>query len=278
MTNFFLENIIRKYSEKIEYLLPILTIKIIATIIILLIWPKVIQFTLYTIEKACKLKAVDHLLITFLKSLIKVILYIVLIFVLIKILGIKATSLMTILGTAGIAVGLALQGSLTNLAGGVLILFFKHISKGDYISIVGGAFEGEVKSIHMLYTTIIMPQGTILTIPNSQIANSGIINYSKNEFRRLDLVYSTAYNNPIDKTISILRQVAEEDERIIKKEKPIVISLIEHSASSLNYRFRVWVKNEDYFEVMYSCNRRVKILFDENHIEIPFNKLDVYMK
>ena len=131
-----------------------------------------------------------------------------------------------------------------------------------------------------MYTTITTPDGLALIVPNTQLANSAIINVSRNPERRLDLVYSTSYDNSIEKTLNILEQIANEENRIIKNdaEKGVVISLIRHNASSLDYRFRVWVKKEDYFDVMYSVNKRVKQLFDENKIEIPYNKLDIYRK
>ena len=222
----------------------------------------------------------DPLLTSFLKSLIKTLMYIALAFIIIGIIGIKATSLVTILGTAGVAVGLALQGSLANLASGILILFFKQVSKGDFISSLDGTIEGTVQSIHILYTTIQQPNGPMIIVPNSQIANASIINYSKNPFRRLDLVYSASYDVPVDKVISVLHQVIENEPRIIRNNPsmPITISLTKQNASSLDYMFRAWVKKEDYIDTMLDCNINVKKFFDKNGIEIPYNKLDLYMK
>lgn len=275
-----LEKMIIDLTVKFQELLPIIAIKLITIIFLILIWPKIIRVVLYSIDKMTNIRKIDQLLTSFIKSLTKTVLYIILFFIIIGTLGVKATSLVTILGTAGLAIGLALQGSLTNLASGVIILFFKNVSKGDFISVNNGAIEGTVKSIHILYTTITTPDGLALIVPNTQLANSAIINVSRNPERRLDLVYSTSYDNSIEKTLNILEQIANEENRIIKNdaEKGVVISLIRHNASSLDYRFRVWVKKEDYFDVMYSVNKRVKQLFDENKIEIPYNKLDIYRK
>ena len=198
----------------------------------------------------------------------------------IGIIGIKATSLVTILGTAGVAVGLALQGSLANLASGILILFFKQVSKGDFVSSLDKTIEGTVESIHILYTVIKQANGPLIFVPNNQIANASIINYSRNPYRRLDLVYSSSYDVPVDKVISVLHEVANDEKRIIKDnpDMPISISLNKHNASSLDYIFRAWVKKEDYLDAMFACNANVKKYFDQNNIEIPYNKLDLYMK
>lgn len=272
-----IEKVLEEIALKIGVFLPILAGKIVFIIILLLIYPRIVNFILNIIKKIGERDLTDPLLISFLRSLVKTILYVVLFFIVIGTLGIKATSLVTILGTAGVAIGLALQGSLTNLASGVIILFFKNISKGDFISIPNSTIEGAVKNIHILYTTITNPDGLAIIIPNSQIANATIINISKNPTRRLDLIYSTAYNNSIDKTLKVLNQVIEEESRILRGDDyPVVVSLIKHNSSSLDYRFRVWTERKDYFDVMYSLNKRVKEVFDENGIEIPYNKLDIY--
>ena len=280
MTNNFFQHVIAHFLNDLELLLPVLAGKIVAFLVLCFIWPKLTGFVLRSFEKAMKLRDNDPLLISFLKSLLKTFMYIALAFMLIGILGIKATSLVTILGTAGVAVGLALQGSLSNLASGILILFFKQISKGDVISSIDRSIEGVVKNIYILYTTIQQHNGPIIAVPNSQIANAAIINYSKNPYRRLDLIYSASYDAPIDKVISVLNQVIEDEPRIIKNdpELPVTISLSKQNASSLDYVFRAWTKKEDWYATMLDCNVNVKKYFDKNGIEIPYNKLDLYMR
>lgn len=280
MNSTFYEKMLENLLVNLQHYLPLLAGKIVAFLVISFIWPKLTKFLLKALDKAMILKNNDPLLISFLKSLIKTIMYIILAFILIGIIGIKATSLVTILGTAGVAVGLALQGSLANLASGILILFFKQVSKGDFVSNLDKSIEGTVQSIHILYTIIQQTNGPVIIVPNSQIANASIINYSKNPYRRLDLIYSAAYDVPMDKVISILHQVIENDPRIIKNDssKPITISLSKQNASSLDYLFRAWVKKEDYIDTMLDCNINVKKFFDKNGIEIPYNKLDLYMR
>ena len=280
MNSTFYEKMLENLLVSLEHYLPILAGKIVAFLVICFIWPKLTKFLIKSLDKAMSLRNNDPLLISFLKSLIKTVMYIILAFILIGIIGIKATSLVTILGTAGVAVGLALQGSLANLASGILILFFKQVSKGDFVSSLDKNIEGTVQSIHILYTTIQQPNGPLIIVPNSQIANASIINYSRNPYRRLDLVYSASYNNSIDKVISVLHEVIENEPRIIKNDpdKPITISLNKQNASSLDYVFRAWVRKEDYLDTMLDCNINVKKFFDKNGIEIPYNKLDLYMK
>ena len=280
MNSTFYEKMLENLLVSLEHYLPILAGKIVAFLVICFIWPKLTKFLIKSLDKAMSLRNNDPLLISFLKSLIKTVMYIILAFILIGIIGIKATSLVTILGTAGVAVGLALQGSLANLASGILILFFKQVSKGDFISSLDKNIEGTVQSIHILYTIIQQPNGPVIIVPNSQIANASIINYSKNPFRRLDLIYSASYDVPVDKVISVLYEVIENEPRIIKNDpdKPITISLNKQNASSLDYVFRAWVRKEDYLDTTLDCNINVKKFFDKNGIEIPYNKLDLYVK
>ena len=280
MNSTFYEKMLENLLVNLEHYLPMLAGKLVAFLVICFIWPKLTKFLVKSFEKAMSLRNNDPLLISFLKSLIKTVMYIILAFILVGILGVRATSLVTILGTAGVAVGLALQGSLSNLASGILILFFKQVSKGDFVSSLDKNIEGTVQSIHILYTIIQQPNGPVIIVPNSQIANASIINYSKNPFRRLDLVYSASYDDPVDKVISVLHQVIENEPRIIKNNPsmPITISLTKQNASSLDYMFRAWVRKEDYVDTMLDCNINVKKFFDKNGIEIPYNKLDLYMK
>ena len=280
MNSTFYEKMLENLLVSLEHYLPILAGKIVAFLVICFIWPKLTKFLIKSLDKAMSLRNNDPLLISFLKSLIKTVMYIILAFILIGIIGIKATSLVTILGTAGVAVGLALQGSLSNLASGILILFFKQVSKGDFVSSLDKNIEGTVQSIHILYTIIQQPNGPVIIVPNSQIANASIINYSKNPFRRLDLIYSASYDVPVDKVISVLHEVIENEPRIIKNNSdlPVTISLNKQNASSLDYVFRAWVRKEDYLDTMLDCNINVKKFFDKNGIEIPYNKLDLYVK
>lgn len=217
----------------------------------------------------------DPLLESFLVSLIKTVVYIGFFFLIISGIGVQATSLVAILGTAGLAVGLALQGSLANLAGGVLILFFKPFLKGEFITAAAGS--GTVTAIHILYTTLTTPDNKRIIIPNGQLANGAVTNISREPERRVDLVISTSYDTPVEKAKAVLKRIAEENEKVLH-EKGYTIRLNAHSASSLDYVFRVWTKTPDYWEVYFELMETVIIEFNKEGIEIPYQKIDIYNK
>lgn len=276
----FMTNITANFIKNLEEVLPTIAGKLIGIIVILLIWPKIIKIVLKAIEKMAAKKEADSLLITFICSLVKTVMYITLFFILIGILGIKATSLVTILGTAGIAVGLALQGSLSNLASGILILFFKQFSKGNFISTAAGDIQGEVKSIHILYTILTTLDGIEVIIPNSQLANAAILNYSKNPYRRLDLTFTVSNKNSVEKIMSLLQTIIDRESRIVKNdaERPTFVAVSQSNGRSVDYKFRAWTKNAEYFDVLFDVQKNVKLIFDENNIEIPYDKMDLYIK
>ena len=269
-----MHTLLENFMTDIFLVLPGIVIRVIILILLFLVWPKFLGIILTTYKKTLEKKNVDPLLESFTVSLLKTLSYIALFFVMVSVIGIKATSLVTVLGTAGIAVGLALQGSLANLAGGVLILFFKQFSKGEYISNNGG-IEGTVDQIHILYTTLITVDNKVIVVPNGQLANNSIINYSRKPERRLDMVFSVSYDTPTEKAKSLLKEIAENHPAVLK-DKPILIRMAKQSASSLDFNFRVWVKSSDYWEALYDFNEEVKRVFDENGIEIPYQKIDIY--
>lgn len=267
--NIILEN----FLTELFAVLPGLIIRVIVLLILFGVWPKILGMVLTAYKKTLEKKNVDPLLESFTVSLLKTVAYVTLFFIVVSIIGIKATSLVTVLGTAGIAVGLALQGSLTNLAGGVLILFFKQFSKGNYIA--SGSVEGTVDQIHILYTTLVTSDNKVIVIPNGQLANGTIINYSKKPERRLDMVFSVSYDTPTEKVKEILNKVADEHPAVIQ-EKGKTIRMAKQNASSLDFNFRVWVKNSDYWTTLYDMNEKIKDEFDKNGIEIPYQKIDIY--
>lgn len=260
---------------KIIILLPTIIIRGVIIILLFSVWPKFVQTIINSYKKALRKKNIDPLLESFTSSILKTILYIVLFFIVIGIAGLKAAFLVTVLGTAGLAVGLALQGSLSNLAGGVLILFFRPFAKDEYI--VSGGVEGTVNKIQILYTTLITPDNKVIIVPNSQLANNAITNVSRNPERRLDLVFSVSYETPIQKVKDILNKVAQEHPAILK-DKPFNIRLSVQNNSSLDFICRVWVKKEDYWTTKFDLTEIVKEEFDANNIEIPYQKIDIYRK
>lgn len=270
-----IENLMKKWGEDLIRVLPGTILRIIWIIFLIFIMKHVVNIIIQTLKLLMEKSHVDELLSSFILSLTKTIIYIGFFFLVIGGLGVKATSLITLLGTAGLAVGLALQGSLSNLAGGVLILFFKPFLKGEYIKSNSG--EGTVESIHILYTILTTLDNSRIIIPNSQLANTAIINISRNDERRVDLTVSVAYGTQEEKVKKILTEIAEEDSNILH-EKGYTIRMNKHNSSSLDYVYRVWTKKENYWEVYFSLTEKVAKYFERERIEIPYQKIDIYNK
>lgn len=255
--------------------LPSIAAKAIWIIFLLVIMKPVTTGVIRTLKLMLDKSKVDALLESFVLSFVKTLLYIGFFILFISGIGVQATSFVAILGTAGIAVGLALQGSLTNLAGGVLILFFKPFLKGEIISVSEGM--GTVTSIHILYTIITKPDNTRIIVPNGQLANGSVTNFSRAKERRVDMVISASYNDSVEKVKSVLRRIAESNDKVIH-EKGYTIRLNAHNSSSLDYVFRVWAKPTDYWDVYFTLMENVVEEFNKEGIEIPYQKIDIYNK
>lgn len=256
-------------------MLPVISIKILWLIFIGFIFKPVINGVINFAKILLEKNKVDPLLKSFIISFLNVLLYVLFFFLVIGGLGIQATSFVTILGTAGIAVGLALQGSLSNLAGGVLILFFKPFSKGDLIVTSSGT--GTVESIYILYTVIVTLEGFRITIPNSMLSNAAVTNMSNNPERLLDTIISVGYESDLELVKTVIRSILDNNKNILH-EKDYTIRLKTHNASSLDFVVRAWVKKENYWNAYFDFMEQIVLEFRKHNIEIPFNKLDVYQK
>ena len=250
--------------------------KLVISIVILLIGNKIIK----TIEKILKKekkfsKLEDPSVKSFVISFITISLKLLLFVTVLSIVGIPMTSLITILGSCAVAVGLALQGGLTNLAGGIMLLIFKPFTIGDYIEANGK--EGTVKSISLFYTTIVGIDNVVIQLPNGTLSNSNITNYTACKTRMLNIVYDVSYDSDIDKVKKVLNEVIEKEEKILKDE-PIRIAVKSHKDSSIGIVFRAWTLNSDYWDVYFRVMENVKKEFDKNGIEIPYPQMDVHMK
>ncbi len=261
--------------DSIAKALPSIAMRLLWVIFLLAIMKPVVNMVIKTLRAILHKGKADPLLESFLVSLVKTVVYIGFFFMIISGIGVQATSLVAILGTAGIAVGLALQGSLANLAGGVLILFFRPFLKGEFITT--GAGSGTVTAIHILYTTLTTPDNKRIIIPNGQLANGAVTNISREPERRVDMVISTSYDTPVEKAKAVLQRIAEGNDKVLH-EKGYTIRLNAHSASSLDYNFRVWTKSGNYWEVYYTMMETVVIEFAKEGIEIPYQKIDIYNK
>ena len=249
-------------------------IKLLAAIVILIVGIKLIKALTKWITKSPKLDKLDTSLRSFLGSFSKIALYIVLIITVAMILGVPATSFITILASCGVAIGLALQGSLSNFAGGIMILLFKPFKVGDYIEASGES--GTVEEISVVYTVLLTPDNKRITIPNGTLTNSVIENYSAEKNRRVDMTFTTSYDCDIEKAKKILTDIASSHPMALKDPEPMV-RLSEHGESALTYTVRVWCLNENYWDVKFDITESVKKAFDENGIEIPYPQIDVHI-
>ncbi len=250
-------------------------LKLLEAIIILWLGLKVIRLLVKGLKKGKLFNKMEKSLQSFLLSFITAALKIVLFISIASFLGIPMTSLITLLGSAAVAVGLALQGGLSNLAGGVMILFFKPFKIGDYVDT--HVDSGTVTDISLFYTTLQTVDNRTIMLPNGNLVNNPIINYSKLTERRLDLAISVDYATDIEKVKQVITDVISKDERVLK-DKDIFVRLNEMADSSLNFAVRVWVNSSDYWPVSFDLKENIKKALDKNHISIPFPQMDVHVK
>lgn len=249
-------------------------LKIIEAIIVLLVGLKMVKIVKKFLRKSPKLDKMDAGLRSFLGSAASILLYALIIITVAMILGVPVTSFITILASCGVAVGLALQGSLSNLAGGIMLLLFKPFKIGDYIEAAGEA--GTVTEISVMYTEIITFDNKRITIPNGSLTNSVIENYSSEDTRRVDLTFNTSYANDVDAVKEVIMKVVENHPAILKTPEPFV-RLSAHKDSSLEYAVRVWCKSADYWDVYFDLMEMVKKAFDENGVQIPYPQVDIHI-
>lgn len=257
------------WSSFVDYL-PTLLIAIVVYIIGCII-NKIIMRIL---SKGLERSRIDKTVHGFLKSLVKVALLCIILIIVLSLLGIPMTSIIAVVGSAGIAIGLALQNSLSNIAGGVIVLMGKNFRVGDYISINGT--EGTVREITIFSTNIISIDNKSIYIPNGTVSNATIINYTMEKTRRIDHVMSISYSNDTKKAISVIFDVIKDNTKILANPEPFV-RITAFSASSIDIVVRVWVNSSDYWDVYFDLLEDIKDAFDKNGIVIPYNQLDVHI-
>jgi len=224
--------------------------------------------------KAFSRTKVDPILYHFALTAIKIVLYVLLALTCLDMLGVKTTSLLTALGAAGLAVSLALQSSLSNLAGGVVLLVTKPFGKGDYVSI--GDTEGTVNQIGLIHTILITFDNKRVYIPNGDISGSRITNFTAEAIRRLDLVFSIGYDDDIEQAKAKILQVLAKNPLALQEPEPLV-RVCAHGSNSVDIACRVWVSTENYWTLNFDLYEEVKVAFDEAGIHIPFNQLDIHV-
>ena len=248
--------------------------KIVFALLIWFIGKKLISLSLKLLRKVFDRGSIDLGVVNFTMSIIKFALYAGLILMVIDELGIQTTSLITVFGSAALAVGMSLQGSLSNFAGGVLILIFKPFKVGDYI--VVGNYEGTVRTIEILYTKLTTVDNKVVMLPNGTLSNSNIINVGAEDFRRLDIEMSIGYSSDLKLAKTLLNTIVNNNPAVIKdRDIKVIVKSLDESCVTLETR--VWVKTEDYWDTRFTLLEEYKAEFDKNGIEIPFNQMDVHI-
>lgn len=248
--------------------------KIVFAIIIWVVGKKVIAVSLKFLKKIFDRGSLDAGVINFTMSIIKFALYAVLMLMVIDELGIQTTSLITVFGSAALAIGMSLQGSLSNFAGGVLILIFKPFKVGDYIIV--GNYEGTVRTIELLYTKLTTVDNKVVMLPNGSLSNANIVNVGAEDYRRLDIEMSIGYSSDLKLAKTLLNNIINTNPSVIKdKDIKVIVKSLDESCVTLETR--VWVKTEDYWDTKFTLLEEYKAEFDKNGIEIPFNQMDVHI-
>lgn len=249
--------------------------KIIISLIILLISFKIINALARKIEKSGEKKNADKTIMKTLAYIVKLGLKILVAICLIGFLGIDTSGLTALIASLGVCVGLAVNGALSNLAGGVMIILTRPFRVDDYIEAQGEA--GTVAEIRITNTKIITPDNKVIYIPNGALSSGTIINYSEKDLRRVDLDFTIGYTSDFEKAKAIITDACEKHELVLKDPAPF-IRMGAHGESSITVKTRVWVNSADYWTVNFDLLETVKREFDANGIEIPFNQLDVHIK
>ncbi len=253
-------------------------IKIIISLLILLVSFRVINVLSRRIQNKLKNnEKYDKTIVKTLTYIGKTGIKIVVVICLIGYLGIDTSGLTALVTSLGVCAGLAVNGALSNLAGGVIILFTRPFKVDDYIEIPADGIAGTVEDIQIVCTKLRTPDNKVIYVPNGTLSNSNIVNYSEKETRRVDFTFSIAYENDFEMAKALVMMVCESHNLVLDDPKPMV-RIAEHGQSSINITARVWVKSEDYWTVYFDILEAVKTVFDESDISIPYNQLDVHVK
>ena len=268
--------ILRTYFQNLVPDLLNFALQVVIAVVVYAVGAKLIGLIVKIVRKTMERRNADVGVIQFLSAVVKYALYFILILTILSLFGIATTSAVAVLGSCGVAVGLALQGSLSNFAGGVLILLLKPFRVGDYIIEDNKGNEGTVKEIQLFYTKLLTPDDKVIILPNGTLANTSLTNVTATDIRRLDLSVGISYTADLKKAKEIAMQELTADTACLKeKEKDVFVNNLGDSAVELIVR--CYVKNEDYWPARGRLLEKVKLAYDANGIEIPFNQLDVHV-
>lgn len=259
------------FNGVLDYFKDILPSLIIAVIILVIgiICSRIVS---RIISKTMTRSNMDTAARSFLVSVIRIVLYAIVVIMALSVLKVPMSSIITLLGAAGLAISLALQNCLTNLCGGFILLFSKPFASGDTVELDGTV--GIVEAIGVLYTKLSTFDGKTILIPNGNVTSARLINYTETPTRRVDLTFDISYDSDFNLARSLILTAVMENELILSEPAPVV-RMAAHKQSAIGIDVRVWVKNEDYAEVGYTLNETVKKVFDKSGVEIPYDQLDV---
>ena len=249
-------------------------VKLVLGLIAFVIVCKIINSLTKRIKRRMEKKNVEKTIISVTYKVLRTVLKLIAFIVLLGFWGIDTSGIGALIASAGVAIGLAMQGSLSNLAGGILIVVLRPFKLGDYIEAQGE--EGTVEEISIFYTYLVSPDNKTIMIPNGSLLNGNIINYSTKSLRRVDLLYSIGYDEDFERAKAVILDVISKNEMILKDPSPLV-RVKNHAASSIDIVTRVWVESGDYWSVFFQMQEDVKKRFDEEGISIPYPQLDVHL-
>lgn len=249
-------------------------ISLLLALAIIVIGRQFVKLILRLVTVAMEKSNVEDTVRIFVTNLLNTLLMILVFIAAINQLGIETTSIIAVLGAAGLAIGLALQGSLSNFAAGMIIVIYRPYKVGDYIE--AGNHAGTVNDIQIFSTVLKTPDNKTIVVPNGSIMSGSIVNYSAQETRRVDLIVSCSYEDDIDQVKSVLEDILKKEKRVLKDPEP-KIAVSELADSSVNFIFRPWVKRTDYLPVYYSLLEEIKKRFDQEGISIPYPQSDVHV-
>ena len=232
------------------------------------------KLILFLTDRTFRRLEVEKGLSTFLHAALRVLLWLVTLCIVLDYMGVPMTSLVAVLSVIGLALSLAIQGTLSNLAGGIQVLVSKPFKAGDYVD--AGGISGTVKEVGLAYTKLATPDNKVISVPNGQISSAKITNYTTAELRRVDLTFNTSYDDPPQKVIAAIRGVAAAHP-LARTEPPLFVRTSAYKDSSVEYTLRVWCATGDYWELYYDLLEQVKTAFDQEGIEMTYNHLNVHL-
>lgn len=244
-------------------------------LIVLVVGLKVVSGIAGLVSKVCDKKGMDATLKPFFVSSLSILLKTLVVITALQAFGVQMAAFITVLGAAGLAVGMAFSGNLQNFAGGVLVLIFRPLQVGEFVEAQG--HMGTVKEISVFHTTLLTPDNKTIIIPNGPLSNGSLVNFSRQEKRRVDLVFGIGYSDDSDKAIRVIKDVIASHDKVLNEPAEPFVKMSELADSSVNFAVRIWVNAPDFWDVHFYMIENVKKAFDREGISIPFPQRDVHV-